>query len=104
MCALICRSLVLLVIWVGGLIACATVALASSASWATDAHYGIQELIGSGDGSPVSWNSSTGLWGGQSAPYWWQSAIAVTTLARYGQRTSDQASAINKVLVRTYQV
>jgi len=86
------------------LAASAGTAVAASPSWATDAHYGIQELMGSGDGSPVGWNSGTGLWGGQTAPRWWQSAIAVTTLARYGERTPDQSSAINKVLVRTYQL
>lgn len=78
--------------------------MAASPSWATDAHYGIQELMGSGDGSPVSWNPVTGLWGEQTGPRWWQSAIAVTTLARYGERTPDQSSAINQVLVRTYQL
>lgn len=60
--------------------------------------------MGSGDGSPVGWNSGTGLWGGQTAPRWWQSAIAVTTLARYGEQTPDQNSTINNVLVRTYQL
>jgi len=78
--------------------------MAASASWATDAHYGLQELMGSGDGSPVSWDPRTGLWGGPSGPYWFQSAIAVTTLARYGQRTPDQNSTINQLLARTYQL
>src|SRR5438270_4228253 len=78
--------------------------MAALPSWATDAHYGIQELMGSGDGSPVSWDPGTGLWGGPRGPYWWQSAIAVTTLARYGDRTPDESSAINRVLLRTFQL
>ena len=101
----------MLVVCAGGLFCCASAlaahtgpSTASAPGWATDAHYGIQELTGSGDGSPVSWSSSTGLWGGQSAPYWWQSAIAVTTLARYGERTSDQSGPVNNVLVQTYRL
>ncbi|MFL5865437.1 MAG: glycoside hydrolase family 76 protein [Solirubrobacteraceae bacterium] len=78
--------------------------MAALRSWDTDAHYGIQELMGSGDGSPVSWDPGTGLWGGSRGPYWWQSAIAVTTLARYGERTPDQSSAIHRVLLRTFQL
>jgi hypothetical protein len=95
--------MVVAVVCVGGLF-CGTDAMAASPSWATDAHYGIQELMGSGDGSPVSWDPATGLWGGQTGPRWWESAIAVTALARYGERTTDQSSAINQVLVRTYQL
>ena len=97
------RCLIALVVWGAGLVGCAAVALAASSSFTTDAHYGLKELVGSGDGSPVSWDSSAGLWGGGTGSYWWQSAIAVTTLARYGERTRDQANAINRVLVQTYR-
>jgi hypothetical protein len=80
-----------------------TTSTATTPSWSSDAHFGMRELMGSGDGSPVAWNPNTGLWGTGTAPYWWQSAIGVTTLARYGERTPDQSSAIHNVLVHTYQ-
>ncbi len=70
---------------------------------ACDAYQGVQEFIGSGDGSQVAWSYSTGLWGNKSGPYWWQSAVGIGTLARYGQRTGQLASPINTVLTRTYQ-
>ena len=70
---------------------------------ACDAYQGVQELIGSGDGSPVAWSYSTGLWGNNGGPYWWQSAVGISTLARYGQRTAQLATQINQVLTRTYQ-
>lgn len=65
---------------------------------------GIQELMGSGDGSPVAWAPRIGLWGGTSSPHWWQSALALTTLVRYAERTDDRSPAIQNVLVRTYQL
>jgi hypothetical protein len=58
--------------------------------------------MGSGDGSPVSWDSTSALWGGKSAPYWWQSGLAVLTLARYAARAHDLAPAVQRVLLRTY--
>jgi hypothetical protein len=70
---------------------------------ACDAYQGVQEFIGSGDGSPVAWSSSTGLWGNGTGPYWWQSAVGIGTLARYGQQTGQLGSPINNVLTRTYQ-
>ena len=70
---------------------------------ACDAYQGVQEFIGSGDGSPVAWSYSTGLWGSRTGPYWWQSAVGISMLARYGQRTRQLQSPINRVLTRTYQ-
>lgn len=71
---------------------------------ACDAYQGAQELIGSGDGSPVGWSYSTGLWGTGSGTDWWQSGVGIGTLARYGRRTGQLANPINNVLTRTYQV
>jgi hypothetical protein len=70
---------------------------------ACNAYLGAQEFIGTNDGSPVAWNPSTGLWGNGTGPYWWQSAIGVSTLARYGQRTGELQSPINTVLTGTYR-
>jgi hypothetical protein len=78
------------------------IAEAASPSWPTAASLGVQELMGSGDGSPVGWNGSTGLWGGKTAPYWWQSGLAVLTLARYSARTHSTSPAVQRVLLRTY--
>ena len=78
--------------------------LASPApSWWVAASRGAQELMGSGDGSVVAWNPQTGLWGGHSGPHWWQSALAITTLVRYAERTNDRSPAIQRILVQTYQ-
>lgn len=84
--------------------ASAGLAAASSdpAGWSIDARNGIEELIGTGDGSQVSWDSSTGLWGAQSSPYWWQSALALWTLVRYAERTHDRSRQIQDVIRRTY--
>jgi len=60
--------------------------------------------MGSGDGSPAGWDSRTGLWGGNSAPHWWQSGLAVLTLVRYAHRSRDVSPAIHHVLIRTYQL
>jgi hypothetical protein len=79
-------------------------AASGSPSWSTAASRGIQELIGSGDGSPVGWDSHTGLWGGSSAPHWWQSGLAVLTLVRYAHRTRDVTPSVHNVLIRTYQL
>lgn len=86
--------------WAGS----AGVAQASSGSsaWSVDASRGITELMGTGDGSPVGWNGTTGLWGGQSSPRWWQSAVALWTLVRYAERTHDRNPAIQYVIRRTY--
>jgi hypothetical protein len=70
---------------------------------ACDAYQGVQEFIGSSDNSPVAWSYSTGLWGNRTGPYWWQSAVGISTLARYGQRTGQLQSPIQTVLTRTYQ-
>lgn len=80
------------------------VALAAGgpSAWSADAKRGIQELMGTADGSAVSWNGGTGLWGGQSGPRWWQSAMAMWTLVRYAQRTHDLSPTIQYILRRTY--
>jgi hypothetical protein len=70
---------------------------------ACNAYLGAQEFIGSGDNSPVGWSYSTGLWGNGRGPYWWQSAVGISTLARYGQQTGQLGSSIQTVLTRTYQ-
>src|SRR5690349_11291097 len=89
--------------WAGVLGPCTgTSAASSTPGWPSAAGRGIQELMGSGDGSPVGWDSRTGLWGGRSAPYWWQSALAVLTLARYADRTHSLSPAVQRVLLRTY--
>jgi hypothetical protein len=80
-------------------------ALAAPApSWWAAAARGTQELMGSGDGSAVAWDPQTGLWGRHSGPHWWQSALAITTLVRYAERTDDRSPAIQRILVQTYQL
>ena len=79
-----------------------SLAASGSLSWPTAASRGIQELNGSGDGSAVGWDSATGLWGGRTAPYWWQSGLAVLTLSRYASRTHSVSPAVQRVLLRTY--
>ncbi|MBV8430829.1 MAG: hypothetical protein JO244_06685, partial [Solirubrobacterales bacterium] len=76
---------------------------AASPSFATAASRGTQELLGTGDSSPVSWNSNTGLWGGRIPAGWWQSALAVTTIVRYAERTHNTSGAYQRVLLQTYQ-
>jgi hypothetical protein len=72
-------------------------------SFAVAASRGIQELLGSGDHSPVGWNPKTGLWGASTPAYWWQSALAVSTLVRYAERTGSLAPVYQRVLLRTYR-
>lgn len=98
------RLLVTLCICTGALTAAAPLALAAGgpSAWSADAQRGIQELMGTGDGSPVGWDGATGLWGGQTGPRWWQSALAMWTLVRYAQRTHDLSPAIQYILRRTY--
>lgn len=87
----------------GAIEASAQSCLPTMSTDACDAYQGVQEFIGSGDGSPVAWSSSTGLWGNGTGPYWWQSALGISTLASYGQRTAELQSSIQTVLTRTYQ-
>jgi Glycosyl hydrolase family 76 len=72
-------------------------------SFGVAASRGIQELMGSSDYSPVSWNPKTALWGGQTPANWWQSALAITTLVRYAERTGSAAPSLQRVLVQTYR-
>ncbi len=76
---------------------------AASASWPSLASQGFREFIGTGDGSQVAWHYSSGLWGGQNGSSWWQSALGIALLARYGQLTRQLRTPIQTVLVRTYQ-
>jgi hypothetical protein len=84
--------------------ACCSPALGAVPRWSVVAHRGIQELMGSGDGSPVAWNPHTGLWGGRTPPHWWQSAQALMTLVSYADATHDRGPAIQRILVRTYEL
>ncbi len=84
-------------LWTGSALA------AKAPSWSLAAKRGVQELMGSGDGSAVAWDPQTGLWGGSTPPHWWQSALAITTLVRYAQRTNDRTPAIQRILLRTYR-
>lgn len=68
------------------------------------ARRGIAELMGSGDHSPVAWNPRTGLWGGDTPPHWWQSALALTTLVRYAEVTRNRSPAIQRILLGTYEL
>jgi Glycosyl hydrolase family 76 len=72
-------------------------------SFAAAAQRGMQELLGSGDHSPVSWNSKTGLWGGHMPANWWQSALAVSTIVRYAERTGGGSPVYQRVLERVYK-
>lgn len=78
-------------------------AAAQSPNFSAAASRGIRELLGSGDNSPVSWNYRTGLWGGEMPANWWQSALAVTTVVRYAERTSSAEPMFQRVLIRTYR-
>lgn len=99
------RSVVLVAVAAGVLGGITPPAVAAGPpSWSTAAERGIQELMGSGDSSPVGWESRSGLWGAHSAPYWWQSALAVGTLVRYADRTRALDPAVHRVLLRTYQL
>jgi len=71
-------------------------------SFAVAASRGIEELLGTGDHSPVGWNYNTGLWGGHIPANWWQSALAVMTLIRYAERTGSVNPLYQRVLVRVY--
>jgi glycosyl hydrolase family 76 len=76
---------------------------AAPPSFALAASRGVQELIGTGDHSPVSWNPATGLWGGHIPANWWQSALAVTTLVRYAERTHSTSTVFHRLLLQTYK-
>jgi hypothetical protein len=72
--------------------------------WSLDARHGIQEMLGGTDHSTVAWNAQAGLWGVDTPPTWWQSALAVTTIVRYATLTNNLSPAIQNVLLRTYEV
>jgi len=72
-------------------------------SFGVAASRGMQELLGSGDHSPASWNPLTGLWGAQISSYWWQSALAVTTMVRYAERVDSAAPLYQRILLQTYK-
>jgi hypothetical protein len=97
------QSLVWVALGLAALVLVPSNAAAQTPTFATAASRGIRELLGSGDGSPVSWNYRTGLWGGQTAANWWQSALAVTTVVRYAERSGSAAPIFHRVLMRTYR-
>jgi Glycosyl hydrolase family 76 len=72
-------------------------------SFGVAASRGMQELVGSGDRSAVSWNPKVGLWGTGIPSYWWQSALAITTMVRYAERVHSTAAAYQQVLLQTYK-
>lgn len=63
----------------------------------------MQELLGSGDHSPIAWNPKAGLWGGGNTFYWWQSALAITTMVRYAERVHSTARVYQRILLQTYK-
>jgi Glycosyl hydrolase family 76 len=63
----------------------------------------MQELMGSGDHSAAGWNPKTGLWGTSNGDFWWQSALAVSTIVRYAERTHSIAPVYQRVLLQTYR-
>ncbi|HTX33082.1 MAG TPA: glycoside hydrolase family 76 protein [Solirubrobacteraceae bacterium] len=81
----------------------AKVAVARPPSFALAASRGMQEMLGSAGRSPVSWNPTTGLWGAENPSYWWQSALAITTMVRYAERVRSTAPLYQRVLLQTYK-
>ncbi len=78
---------------------------------ANAAAQGMAELVGLSDSSStVSWDPSTGLWGahsswnGAQSPAWWQSALAIWTLARYLQATHSTNPRYQRVLDQTFEL
>jgi hypothetical protein len=74
----------------------------SAPTFAAAAREGVAELMGSGDHSIVGWRYGVGLWGGHIKANWWQSALAMLSLVRYGERTHTQSPAIQNLLLRIY--
>jgi hypothetical protein len=74
----------------------------SAPNFETAARQGIAELMGSGDQSIVGWRYPVGLWGGHIKANWWQSALAVLSLARYAERVHSTSPTIQKMLLHIY--
>jgi glycosyl hydrolase family 76 len=73
----------------------------------------LDELIGSGGHSTVSWDASTGLWdyaplkeeratGKGRTPTWWQSALALDAVVRAATTLHTTSSAYQQVIQTTY--
>jgi hypothetical protein len=73
----------------------------------------LNELIGSGDDSAVSWDPSTGLWdyvptseetaaGEGRAPTWWQSALALDAVVRAAMASHSTNPLYQQVIETTY--
>jgi hypothetical protein len=73
----------------------------------------LDELIGSGGNSTVSWDPSTGLWdyaplkeeratGKGRTPTWWQSALALDAVVRAATTLGSTSSAYQQVIQTTY--
>jgi hypothetical protein len=75
----------------------------SAPSFGAAARQGVAELIGNGDHTVMTWNPSTGLWGGHIKANWWQSALAMLTLVRYAEHTHALSPVYQRVLLRIYQ-
>ena len=75
---------------------------AGAPTFSDAAREGVDELLGSGDGSIVGWRYETGLWGGHIKANWWQSALATLTLVRYAERTRSLDPRFEAVLERIY--
>jgi hypothetical protein len=74
----------------------------SAPNFATAAHQGIAELMGSGDESIVGWRYPVGLWGGHIKANWWQSALAMLSLVRYAERVHSTSPALQNMLLHIY--
>jgi hypothetical protein len=70
------------------------------------------ELADSGDNSAVGWDSGSGLWTreyrpigiahGWRAPWWWQSALSLSSLTRYLEQARDAAPFYRGLIADTY--
>lgn len=73
-----------------------------------------RELAGSGDASPVSFDSMTGLWDRMKPPVgmppswrppmWWQSALALRSLVRYLTQVRDTQPAYQQLIGDVYRL
>jgi hypothetical protein len=61
-----------------------------------------RELLGSGDGSIVSWSSATGLWGESNPAAWWQSALDLYALVRYLEQANNTQAQYQQVIETTF--
>lgn len=67
------------------------------------ARAGAAALLGRGANAVLAENRRTGLWGGHTPPNWWQSALAVDALLRYGQERGGNQPWLQSMLLRIYR-